>query len=286
MLSPQKCEPTAAEGEIIREWSAGRLERARDLCLGAPPRASVVASVVLRALARQRNSLFSLAEASQPTLEVLADRARSADPAAHAPLTACSSPSASERAAGKTILGLMRRLGIGERADTPGAVQMLRDAEELGSPSAAFSLGVIASRGECGGSVAASNPYEAAEHYLRAARAGHTSAMYNLGVMLRDGDGVAADRGRAMGLFQEAAVLGDPAAQCALGEMLEESGQRARAVQLYRRAAAAGDDSARMCLAGVLACGSEDIGVAQDMREAVRLWRLVTAGLQWRCQAV
>jgi len=56
----------------------------------------------------------------------------------------------------------------------------------------------------------------ARQWYQKAANAGNTDAMYNLGLLYRDGQGVAQDYDKACEWFQKAADAGDADAKEAL----------------------------------------------------------------------
>ncbi|MCD9046934.1 hypothetical protein [Luteimonas sp. MHLX1A] len=63
---------------------------------------------------------------------------------------------------------------------------------------------------------------QAAKHFTRAVRAGSADAMNNLGMLLLQGQGVAIDRDRAMGLFRDAAEKGHVVAARNIGYMYQQ----------------------------------------------------------------
>ncbi len=108
-------------------------------------------------------------------------------------------------------------LGIGIAKDPQaGAGWMLR-AAELGSPQAAFNVGVMYESGF----VVERDSTKAAQWYRRAADAGLPAAEHNLALMLRTGKGVARDQAQAVKLLLAAAHQGMTAAMFTLGDIYE-----------------------------------------------------------------
>ncbi len=62
-------------------------------------------------------------------------------------------------------------------------------------------------------------PAEAARVYRKAANAGNTSAMVELGVLLAEGDGIKKDETEAKAWFEKAALAGDPNGMANLGSV-------------------------------------------------------------------
>ncbi|MBN9488908.1 MAG: COX15/CtaA family protein [Alphaproteobacteria bacterium] len=115
---------------------------------------------------------------------------------------------------------LSRRLilGVGVAKDPQaGAGWMLR-AAELGSPEAAFNVGVMYESGF----VVERSSTRAADWYRRASDKGLPVAEHNLALMLREGKGVARDGGEAVRLLLAAAHQGMTASMFALGDIYEQ----------------------------------------------------------------
>jgi hypothetical protein len=89
---------------------------------------------------------------------------------------------------------------------------------------------------------------EAVNLYRKAADAGHTVAMVDLGHLYRDGRGVRLDEAEAVRLYRQAAEAGDALGMADLGRMYEAGRgvgrDVAEAVRWYRKAAEAGNDYA------------------------------------------
>ena len=93
---------------------------------------------------------------------------------------------------------------------------------------------------------------KAVELYREAAELGIASAQNNLGLMYRDGRGVDQDDGKALEWLRRAADLCDSTAQYNLGQMYENgrgvTQDRATAIAWYWMAAAQGQENARKAL--------------------------------------
>lgn len=152
--------------------------------------------------------------------------------------------------------------------DTPEnkrkAVELYRQAAELGYPPAMFNLGVSYEEGDGVEADAA----EANKWYILAADAGHPEAMFNLGNNYRIGRGVTQNYLRAFGLFKRAAEAGNTDALINLGVAYERGEGTAadpeRAVECYKRGAIEGSTAAAYNLAlcyrsGVGTPASEDL---------------------------
>ncbi len=102
----------------------------------------------------------------------------------------------------------------------------------------------------------AENPAAAAEHFLRAADAGHAWAQYNLGHLYLDGRGVRRDRALAYRYYLEAAEQGHGRAMSLVGRCCEEGWGTPRnldaAADWYRRSAEAGYFRGQYNWAGLL----------------------------------
>ncbi len=125
-----------------------------------------------------------------------------------------------------------RRLIQGVKApkDPKAGAGWLLRAAELGSPHAAFSIGVMYERGF----VVKRDPTRAAEWYRKGADGDVPMAKHNLALMLRDGKGVPRDGMAAAELMRSAARQGLTAAMFVLGDMYErgDAGSRDAAVAL------------------------------------------------------
>jgi hypothetical protein len=125
------------------------------------------------------------------------------------------------------------------------ALELFRKSAALGEPRAMIELGEIQLE---------DNPTEAATWFLKAADAGDSGGMLNLGAMYFLGNGVAEDYARAAYWYRKAADAGNVDAMYNLGRMYE-NGQvagvkdPAHATELYRNAAALGNTEAKAGLA-------------------------------------
>jgi len=101
---------------------------------------------------------------------------------------------------------------------------------------ALVALGFYARRGIASANMAA-DPRRAREFFIRAAiNYGHPVAQYELGRMLLQGEGGAADPLQAARWFQLAAHKGNPAAQAMLGHMLFQAGHEVRGLAMMTMA--------------------------------------------------
>jgi localization factor PodJL len=117
------------------------------------------------------------------------------------------------------MVELARRLIVGAgiaKDQQAGAGWMLR-AAELGSPTAAFDVGVMYESGF----VVERSATRAAQWYRRAANAGVPAAQHNLALLLRAGKGLPRDGAEAVRLLHEAAQKGMTASMFALGDVYE-----------------------------------------------------------------
>ncbi|MCF8483891.1 MAG: caspase family protein [Rhodobacteraceae bacterium] len=121
---------------------------------------------------------------------------------------------------------------------------------------------------------AAGQDLEAAKWYLAAAQQGHAQAMNNLGLMLKNGEGVPEDDVEAVKWFRAAADKGVAGAMNSLGRSYDEgegvAEDDAQAVVWYRAAAEKGNLSGMRNLGLMLKNGE---GVAEDDVEAVKWFR-------------
>jgi peptidoglycan hydrolase-like protein with peptidoglycan-binding domain len=117
---------------------------------------------------------------------------------------------------------LGRRLmsGVGVPLDHPSGAAWFRRAADAGSPTAAFTMGVLYERGF----VVERNAGRAVEWYRKAADAGVGPAEHNLALLLRDGKGAPQDGPKAVELLRSAARHGMTASAFALGDLYEHGG--------------------------------------------------------------
>jgi hypothetical protein len=112
-------------------------------------------------------------------------------------------------------------------------------------------------------------PVSAREEYEKAAAKGDASAMFNLGVLYHNGQGVAQDYAKAREWYEKAAAKGDASAMFNLGVLYENgfgvAQDYAKAGAWYEKAAAKGQASAMFNL-GLLYHNGH--GVAQDYARA------------------
>ncbi len=114
----------------------------------------------------------------------------------------------------------------------------------------------------------------AADWFRKAAEQDNAKAQYNLGSMYNNGQGVAQDYKQAVDLFRKAAEQGNALAQNGLGTKYYYGQGVAQdykqAVDLYRKAAEQGNASAQSNLGFMYINGQ---GVAQDYKQAVDWYR-------------
>jgi peptidoglycan hydrolase-like protein with peptidoglycan-binding domain len=117
---------------------------------------------------------------------------------------------------------LGRRLlaGTGVPRDMQSGAGWYRRAADAGSPTAAFTMGVLYERGL---TVERDSP-KAVEWYRKAVDGNVASAKHNLALMLRDGRGAAQDGPKAVELLRSAARQGMTASMFTLGDMYERGG--------------------------------------------------------------
>ncbi|SJZ72257.1 Sel1 repeat-containing protein [Enhydrobacter aerosaccus] len=108
-------------------------------------------------------------------------------------------------------------LGVGIAKDPPAGAGWMLHAAELGSPQAAFNVGVMYESGF----VVERDSAKAAQWYRRAAEAGVPAAQHNLALLLRTGKGVPRDQAQAVKLLQAAAHQGMAAAMFTLADVYE-----------------------------------------------------------------
>jgi hypothetical protein len=104
-----------------------------------------------------------------------------------------------------------------DQTDFAESFRLLRIKASQGDRDAEFQVGVMLRDGQ-----GVERDYEAAARWFRrAAMQQHPRAQFNLGLMLQQGQGVKKDISEALGLFRRAAHQNHPEAQFHLGDMLE-----------------------------------------------------------------
>ena len=159
------------------------------------------------------------------------------------------------------------------RADMTPAnlLKLLLARAEKGNAEAQHSLACGYKKGQL---VAAQDQGKAAQWFRKAAEQAHADAQFQLGHMLRKGQGVAQDHKAAARWYRKAAEQGHAVAQINLGAMyLDGQGvaqDEREAARWWRKAAEQGNADAQVNLGTLYNHGQ---GVAQDEREAARWWR-------------
>ena len=156
------------------------------------------------------------------------------------------------------------------RKDYRAALKSFERTADKGVTGAMFGLGWLYENGQG----VKQNRSGAAKWYRKAAERGEVSAQINLGVMYAGGEGVKRDPAEAAKWFHEAAGQGDAVAQYNLGVLdarSKEAGRNyAQALRWYRRSAEGGDASAQYFMGMAYAHGS---GVSQNYAEALKWYR-------------
>jgi TPR repeat protein len=162
--------------------------------------------------------------------------------------------------------------------DTAGPVGAQETAPPRSSPALDSNLPTAEIARRARRALAARNYAEAMRWLPLAAAHRDTKAKYNLGVLYRDGLGVAQDYAEAMRWFREAAAQGNTNAQYNIGALYREGlgvvRDYAEAMHWFREAAAQGDAGAKDDIGWLYANG---LGVAQDYAEAMRWFREAAA---------
>jgi hypothetical protein len=162
------------------------------------------------------------------------------------------------------------------------ARQEYEKAAAKGDASAMFNLGVLYHNGQG----VAQDYAKAREWYEKAAAKGDASAMFNLGVLCENGFGLAQDYAKARAWYEKAAAKGQTSAMFNLG-LLYHNGygvaqDYARAREWFEKAADGGNASAMFNL-GV--SYDNGIGVAQDYAKAREWYEKAAAGGNARARA-
>jgi len=154
--------------------------------------------------------------------------------------------------------------------DFAKALPLLQKAADAGDTDAMLNLGWLYANGNGGGQ----DFGKSREWYQKAADAGNTDAMLNLGWLYANGYGGFTDFDKAREWYQKAADAGNTDAMLNLGELYangDGGGQDfGKAREWYQKAADAGNTDAMLNLGGLYEVGK---GVAQDYRKARELYR-------------
>ena len=124
------------------------------------------------------------------------------------------------------------------------AAECYTKAAEAGSADAMWRLGLLYEEGE-----GVPQDYaKAIEWYTKAAKAGHAKAMWDLGFLYYSGEGVPQDSAKAAEWYTNAAKAGDTDAMISLGELYQDGEgvpqDNAKAIEWYTKAAEAGNADA------------------------------------------
>ena len=150
--------------------------------------------------------------------------------------------------------------GDGVKRDDAKALELLEQAAALGSADAAIKIGDYYCFGRSSFDVVKKDHLPYHEWYMKAlflykaaAETGDPEAMYRIGMMYENGDGVERDTNTAMVWYQKAAGLGSPEAMRRIGQLYESEArcgldykekELRKALKWYRKAAEAGDKNA------------------------------------------
>jgi TPR repeat protein len=154
------------------------------------------------------------------------------------------------------------------KGDTAAAIQYLMPLAKGGHTEAQFLLVSV---------LRATDPKQATEWLVIAAKNKYPDACHILGLMYLDGNGMPQDRAEGEKFLRCAADGGAPGAQVALGMLYRNgatvSGKRddEKAAELFKKAADKGSPEAQLRLAEMYRYG---YGVKPDQAEAIRLLRL------------
>ena len=154
------------------------------------------------------------------------------------------------------------------------ALPNFKRAATAGNAEAMYVLGLLCQNGQG----VTQNYEQARQWYEKAAAVGYGAAMLNLGVLYQNGQGVAQDYEQARQWYEKAAAAGDGTAMCNLG-VLYENGQGVtqdyeQARQWYEKAIAAGEGIPMNNLGRLYYDGH---GVVQDYEQARQWWEKAAA---------
>jgi TPR repeat protein/Flp pilus assembly protein TadD len=170
-------------------------------------------------------------------------------------------------------LALARQLGADAAGQHERAAAHLREAANADLPMALYLLGLITEQGQG----VARDSAAAAQLYRRAAERGHRSAQMRWGMALMRGLDVKPDPCEGETWLRRAALAGDAEAAMCLGDLYGRGGalppNHEEAATWLRRAAEAGHKGAARSLGALHLAG---VGVARDCKEAIH-WLRVSA---------
>jgi TPR repeat protein len=174
----------------------------------------------------------------------------------------------------KVLAQLERKKWIRQRGPLNAYYSSVEEMKARAAAGDIEALFGVAQETESGGMGFKKDEREGANLYRKAADAGSSVAMNNLGNKYRLGSGVVVDYGEALKLFSRAAACGNRTAMINLGEMYEAGNgvevNLEEAFTWYRKAAELGDPGA-MCNVGVMYDFGR--GVQNDYVEAVKWYR-------------
>lgn len=157
-----------------------------------------------------------------------------------------------------------------EQGDYESAYACYLTAAEAGNAEAMFNLGWMYTNGQG----VSRDDVKAVEWYQKAADLGNVDAMVNLGLMYLFGQGVSPNDAKAAEWFQKAADLGDSVAMSNLGQMYFDGRgvpqNDAKAAELFQKSADLGYAGAMSNLGVMYANG---IGVPKDRAKAVEWYQ-------------
>jgi uncharacterized protein len=153
-----------------------------------------------------------------------------------------------------------------------------KGAEAIALYQAAAKAGHATAMVNLGAEVEPKQPAEAFALYKQAAEKGHVLGMFNLGVAYRDGVGVTADAGQALAWLHKAASMGDGWAAYNIGVMQDEGklipADKAQAIAHYKLAAGRGIVDAMINLAVMSEKGD---GMPVDTKAALVYYKQAAA---------
>ena len=145
---------------------------------------------------------------------------------------------------------------LAERGDAPGAIAAFRRSVSRGHVSAGFALGTLLEQaGDLSGSI---------EAYRVAAERGHPTAAYQLGRLYS----LRGDSDSARAAFARGDELGHASSAFELGQILEQTGDRDGAIAAYRRAGDRGFVGAHVYLGTLLVESGDTNGAIAAFRLA------------------
>jgi serine/threonine-protein kinase len=166
--------------------------------------------------------------------------------------------------------GLLLADGKGGAEDKQGAMVLLATAAAKGDPLAIERLNQL--RVTLAKQLEQTEPSQATEYYLQAARAGHLASYPIVAARYENGIGTPLDLGEAVRWYEKAAAAGHPASQVHLAGLYARGvgvgKDQAKAAEWYRKAAEAGDPEGMFQLGSALLAGR---GVARSEEEG-RAW--------------